>query len=85
MKIKNYMLVCLGALPGTYLRWAIDDHFIVNVIGSFLIGILSCLPDKREMKIILIFGFCGSLTSFSGWIYEVFDCFLNRSLILDLS
>jgi len=46
--------------------------FIVNVLGSFLIGILISLTWKTpEMwRLLLITGFCGGFTTFSTFSYE---------------
>ena len=77
MKFLDFFLISLGAIPGAILRWQVDDNLIVNILGSFLIGFVYGLSCKQRLKLILIFGFCGSLTTFSGWI---FDCL---SLIID--
>jgi len=50
--------------------------FAVNVLGSFLIGILSarfCEGALNEnYKALLIAGFCGGFTTFSSFSFEVF-------------
>ena len=91
LKKNKYFLISIGAVPGAIFRWHIDDFFIVNTIGCFLLGIINAMPVKRIYKLIFGFGFCGSLTTFSGWslylfklisqgLYKLF--FLNSVLIV---
>ncbi len=47
----------------------------VNILGSFLIGIVYALAEKSkiispEMRILLATGFCGGFTTFSAFTYE---------------
>ncbi len=90
-KKNKYFLISIGAVPGAIFRWQIDDFFMVNTIGCFLLGIINAMPVKRIYKLIFGFGFCGSLTTFSGWslylfklinqgLYKLF--FLNSVLIV---
>ena len=70
---NNYLLISLGAVPAAILRWQIDQIFIVNTIGCFLIGFIYALPISRKYKLIFGFGFCGSLTTFSGWSFRLYQ------------
>merc|ERR1712224_850913 len=63
----------MGAVPGALFRWQIDNIFIVNIIGCFLLGIINRLPIARRYKLIFGFGFCGSLTTFSGWSFQLYQ------------
>ena len=45
-----------------------QDYIIANLIGVFVIGFLIGIRASKKIKLILGFGFCGSLTTFSGWI-----------------
>lgn len=87
--MKSILLVGLGGFVGANLRfvvcdWAIrrwGDSFpigtlIVNVIGSFVIGLLvMLLADKIEqdphLKQLLITGFLGAFTTFSSYMLEI--------------
>ena len=90
-KKNKYFLISIGAVPGAIFRWQIDDVFIVNTLGCFLLGIINAMPVKRIYKLIFGFGFCGSLTTFSGWSFYLFKLiseglyklfFLNSFLIV---
>ena len=86
--IKNeFFIISIGAIPAALLRWCIDDIFIVNMIGCFLIGFINTLLISRKYKLIFGFAFCGSLTSFSGWslqLFQLIDQGLYRLFFLDL-
>ena len=73
LKRNKFFLVSIGAVPGALFRWQIDDVFIVNIIGCFLLGMINSLPISRRYKLIFGFGFCGSLTTFSGWSFQLFQ------------
>ena len=76
---NNFFLISIGAISGALIRWQIDDTFIVNLIGCFLLGLINPLLISRKYKLIFGFGFCGSLTSFSSWSYQLFDL-ISRGL-----
>ena len=80
---NKFLLISIGAVPGALFRWQIDDIFIVNIIGCFLLGMINSLPISRRYKLILGFGFCGSLTTFSGWSFQLFQL-ISKGLYLSL-
>ena len=67
---KNLILIAVGAFPGALIRWQVNHDFFVNLLGAALLGFLMGLSCGRHLKLILGFGFCGALTTFSGWIYD---------------
>jgi len=71
--LSGLLLVALGAIPGSLLRWLVDDLTVVNLLGAFVLGWLSATAAGRPRAWLLVggVGFCGSLTSFSGWILEL--------------
>tara|TARA_B100001250_G_scaffold284028_1_gene246068 strand:- start:218 stop:622 length:405 start_codon:yes stop_codon:yes gene_type:complete len=77
-KIQKFIFVAIGAVPGALLRWQINNDLIVNSIGSLLIGVLIGAGLKERFRLILGVGFCGSCTTFSGWIFDVFSLFINQ-------
>ena len=90
---NNFFIISGGAIPAAIFRWQIDQIFIVNIIGCFLLGFINSLNISRRYKLIFGFGFCGSLTTFSGWSFQLFKLisqgfyklfFLNSILMLML-
>tara|TARA_B100000700_G_scaffold89731_1_gene101222 strand:- start:66 stop:407 length:342 start_codon:yes stop_codon:yes gene_type:complete len=69
---NNFIIISIGAVPAAILRWQIDQIFIVNIIGCFLLGFINSLAISKRYKLIFGFGFCGSLTTFSGWSFQLF-------------
>ena len=76
---KFFFIISMGAFPAAILRWQINQIFVVNIIGCFFLGFVNSLPISRRYKLIFGFGFCGSLTSFSGWSYQLFTL-INEGL-----
>ncbi len=72
-KNNNFIIISFGAVPAAILRWQIDQIFIVNAIGCFLLGFINSLSISERYKLIFGFGFCGSLTTFSGWSLQLFQ------------
>ena len=63
------LLVALGAVPGALLRWALHSDPIANLLGCLLIGLATNQkPPRPRLMLLLGIGFCGALTTFSGWI-----------------
>jgi CrcB protein len=82
------MLVCLGGAIGSGLRYVVSGlaarwlgadfpygTFIVNVIGSFLIGLIqevgtTTLIIPESTRLFLTVGIMGGLTTYSSFSYE---------------
>ena len=79
--IKNnaFFLISLGAIPGALFRWQVDEIFIVNLIGCFLLGFFNSLDTLKRYKLTLCVGLCGSMTTFSGWSSHLYKL-LNQGL-----
>ncbi len=82
---KNFLLVGLGGALGSMLRYAVYllvivkqfpyGTFIVNIAGSFIIGLVLALSLKNELflnnwKVFLATGICGGFTTFSAFTAE---------------
>ena len=79
LKKNNFFLISLGSVPAAIFRWQIDDILIVNIIGCFVLGFVNALPISPNLKLIFGFAFCGSLTIFSGWIFQLFELIIQGS------
>lgn len=92
--IQNLLLVALGGAGGSVLRYLLSNintsfpwgTFAVNVLGSFLIGLLVGLMSKGvlspEMKLLLVTGFCGGFTTFSTFANESFSMMKAGDVLL---
>lgn len=67
-EINNFLLVGLGAALGALIRWIVDDSFLVNILGSVLLGLFFGLKVDLKLQLLLGVGFCGALTTFSGFL-----------------
>ena len=76
---NTFFLISLGAILGALFRWQINEIFIVNSIGSFLLGFFNSLDILKKYKLILCVGLCGSMTTFSGWSSHLYKL-LNQGL-----
>ena len=69
---RYWLSTWILGLTGAGFPWG---TFAVNVIGSFIIGLVMVLSLDRnmispEMRLLLTTGFCGGLTTFSTFSYE---------------
>ena len=78
------LLVALGAALGAPIRWWVDrtvqlkwaplfpwGTFIVNVVGSGLLGVLAAVwATNASVMALFGIGLCGSMTTFSSFAYE---------------
>lgn len=75
--IRNFLIVALGGALGSTLRWActlgvahwqwrpLIATLIVNIAGSFLIGVFYGASTKMRTNLFLSTGLCGGFTTFS--------------------
>ena len=84
----NYLIIGVGGFIGAIARYAVAiwigqrwgrnfplGTFVINVTGSFLIGLLMTLMAERiienpQWRLLLVVGFLGAYTTFSTFEYE---------------
>jgi CrcB protein len=93
--IKNFILVALGGMLGSVLRYSFSlfiKHnsfplatLTVNIIGSFVIGIIMALALKNEnfgeWRLFLATGICGGFTTFSAFSWECINLLQHKQYI----
>ena len=86
IKNNTFFLISFGAILGALFRWQIDEIFIVNLIGCFLLGFFNSLDILKRYKLTLGVGLCASMTTFSGWslyLYELLSQGLYKIFLLN--
>ena len=98
--MKLYLLVALFGAAGSVLRYSlylITPRFfylnfpvstvLVNLLGSFLIGVCVSLFDKsiitENIRIFIAIGLLGGFTTFSTFSMDLFNL-LNKSLYIEM-
>ena len=84
------LLVALGAAVGAPLRYLAGHHLdghlpwgtvLVNVVGSFLVGLFSGLALDGSASALLGVGFAGGLTTFSAFAVQAHDAGVRRGAL----
>lgn len=92
--LQSILFVGVGGFFGSIFRYLIAEYlklnwptlfpagtFTVNLLGSFLIGIIiaATLPEHldQQARLLLATGFCGGFTTFSSFSFEFFSLLQN--------
>ena len=97
--MTKLLIVGAGGFIGAVLRYLISGvvqtlsgsisfpygTLAVNLLGCFVIGVLTCLVETRgmltaEMRLFLLIGLLGSLTTFSTFGNETFNLIRDRNV-----
>lgn len=90
--VATYALIALGGAVGTLARFAVGTlaapvsqslpwgTILINVAGSFLIGLFGTLtlaegryPVSENLRLFVMVGFCGGFTTFSAFSLQTLD------------
>ena len=94
MDLSSKYIILIGSTFGLILRIFIQNNFkksigfdiqntsIVNFLSSFLLGILVALNFiNNEILVLFYSGFLGCFSTFSSFIYQLFDLFKKRKFL----
>jgi CrcB-like protein. len=81
MKIRNFIFTILVCYLGTFLRVFIDNNFIISILGSFFVGVIISKKLSYSSERILLSGFFSCFTSFSGFIYFLYQIIVKGEWI----
>jgi len=62
--------IAIGAVPGALIRWQLKNNLWANFFGAGILGFVVGLRLRGHIKLSLGVGFCGALTTFSGWMLD---------------
>ena len=91
---KNFLLVALGGVCGSMLRYAVTlltefwahpswtGTLFVNAVGSFLMGAVLAVFSKGDVNLLLAVGFCGSFTTYSTFSAQTMAMLRNGQFLL---
>src|SRR5512140_479433 len=97
MKMIEFILLAVGAVVGAFLRYIMVaspqtiaglpvNVLAVNVIGSFILGLLSVLDFALNLKsnytLLVGTGFCGAFTTMSSFALETSNLMDNNRVLL---
>ncbi len=85
--MTRIVLVAVGGVLGALSRYALQGWildrtgpsiialFVINISGSFAIGLVMTLAQERglinaDIRLLLTTGFLGAYTTFSSWMFE---------------
>lgn len=95
--LKNFLWVGLGGAVGSMLRYAVTllaaalqissnwATVTVNIVGSFLIGLLMSVCGQSTLLLLLTVGLCGGFTTFSTFSSQSLALFQNGQPMLALA
>ena len=100
MSLTTCLIVMLGGAFGTLARYVVSvlalpisrdlpmGTIIINVTGSFLIGLFGTLtlahgryPVSENLRLFVMIGFCGGYTTFSSFSLQTLDLLRSGAIV----
>ena len=81
MNQKSFPFIIVASIVATFLRFYINNNFLISILGSFLFGFVIARRLSQSKNEILLTGFCSSFTSFSGFIYVLYELINKENLL----
>ena len=97
----SLLAIAVGAVLGAWLRWGIGQWLnplfvslplgtlTANLLGAFIIGLATAWLANSTLgpniKLLLVTGFCGALTTFSTFSLEMLDLLQRARLMAALT
>ena len=88
---KEIIWVCMGSGLGGVLRYVFSVYIhhpdypkatlISNLIACFLLGLSYSFVQNTYLRLIVVVGICGGLSTFSTWIKELIEMFDNKAYL----
>ena len=75
MNLKSFVYILLTCYLATFLRLSIDNDLVISILGSFLFGFVISKRFSYSKERIILSGFFSCFTSFSGFIYFLYEVF----------
>ena len=100
--IQNMLMIGAGGFIGSALRYGVSEAvvrilstqhpvgtFVVNILGSFILGLVLGLSQNGEIvteskKLFFAVGFCGGFTTFSTFAFENFSMIQSQQFFLSI-
>lgn len=93
----NIVIVGVGGMIGSTLRFFLDKHitqniksrfpvgiFIINILGAFLLGLVLPIIQNNQVSLFFITGLLGSFTTFSTFALQIFNLGRNKEYFISL-
>ena len=84
VELIDIFYLAIGAFSGSLLRYLFSKHYgvvailIINIVATMLLTKFKRINLTNTSKLLLITGFCGSLSTFSSYIHDMLEFFEKR-------
>lgn len=85
--LVSVVYLSMGAIVGALIRFLVSKPLgptgivIINIIASMILAKLTTFSLSAENKIMLLTGFCGSLSTFSTYVVDMIKYYQNNNYL----